>query len=779
MFSLFSRVVNQSVSRKLAVFIISLGLLVASSALFVRLYLSYQQTYPTVIEEVEAKVDMLLPSIQSALENQEGSALVSHLASIAASPEVAAVRLSWANADGSVSTKTYPRNHAEFKHPANVKLSLSSAAVNNNNIFIKSIDVDLTLETVIKELRDEGIKNAIIILIEAIVIGAILVYMIETFFARHLRYISQYANKLDLDHLHKPLVLNRDKPPGSFDELDDLTRALNKMRKQLQADMKERQLMELSLIAAKEEENRARRKHLAAEASNKAKSQFVATVSHEIRTPMNGIIGMLELLQDTPLNSEQRQYIQTIRSSGESLARVMNDILDYSRMESDKLKLEFSTFNIEALVDGCIQLFASAGSRHEISLYSSVGPEVPRVLRGDPTRLRQVILSLLGNAFKFTRGGHVLLKVTTVEDPPCMGEEAVCLKVLVTDTGIGISPEKRQELFKPFNQLDGSTTREFGGTGLGLAVARRLVSLMHGVIDVDSVEGEGSTFWFTVRLGATTCDAANCFFRGKSMLLLSADNLLNDTVLQFCQSRQASCVSISNGIEMKAVVGRGCATYDVILAGAGVDDDLLIELAQGVKSAPRWPTLILLSGVKRRESDSFEDFELAPFPLTEYGLDRVLKRIYENTRCENGAKILRPVPDFSNLKILVAEDNPVNCLVIEGILRKLGVQPSVAKNGEQAVRAFREFDDVDVILMDCEMPVMDGFAATKAIRDLENGQARAPAQIVALTAHVESEHKKRVFECGMDYYLAKPVGVDDIARLLRELGFSPLNEMVS
>lgn len=642
MFKAWSTYINQSVSRKLAFYIISIGLMVACAALFVRLALYYQQHLPELEKRAFESASILLPPIQTALEQHDNGAITTHMARLSSSPDIKALRITWINANGREQNKTYPKAIERFTHPITFKPSITKSSTSSPTQ-ITAIEIDLDLSQLKAELKHELIKNVIIILAEALLLVVILILFMESLFARHLRDMSVYANKLDIGKLHEGFQLKRGKKAGSFDELDELTSAFNIMRKKLLEDVKERQVMELTLMAEKEEKLRTRRKQLAAEASDKAKGQFIATVSHEIRTPMNGIIGMIDLLSLTQLSETQKQYIATIKHSGSSLITVINDILDYSKIEADKLKLENTVFDLGDLIDNCIQLFSATTQQKHIELLSIISPDTPRLLLGDPTRLRQVILNLLGNAFKFTQKGCIHLKVFLADHE---GSTTPTLLFSVKDTGIGIAKEAQKNLFQAFNQADNTITREYGGTGLGLAISQNLVSLMGGEMGVESDLGHGATFWFTSR------------------------------------------------------------------------------------------------------------FQLGD-KVNEDGTD----------------KLQEEQAQFSNLNVLIVEDNAVNRMVIEGILNRLGIKSQIAENGAVACQLITTKTQFDVIFMDCEMPVMDGFAACQNIRHWESLHKQPRTPIVALTAHVESEHKKQVFSCGMDYYLSKPITLADIRKTLLEIGF--------
>jgi len=414
--------------------------------------------------------------------------------------------------------------------------------------------------------------------------------------------------------------------------ISDLTRASNnleRLNENLKDEIQHGKRIELELKKARDK----------AEKMSQAKGEFLANMSHEIRTPMNGVIGTLQLLEDTNLNAEQKEFVATAHKSADALLAILNDILDLSKIEAGKLSFECIAFDFKQIIKDIVVLHSLKAEQHGISLVQEIDDSLPDTLMGDPTRLRQVIINLVSNALKFTRQGEVKVKVVVLKKQ----DDAVDLKLTVSDTGIGISKAAQKTLFNAFTQADGSTTRKYGGTGLGLAIVNQLVEMMGGVLGVDSVEGEGSEFWFTASFS--------------------------------------------------------CADEKLVTAELPVVADRRLPL---------------------------------------------------------------------NSKVLLVEDNPINQMVAQKMLEKVGLKAKLANNGVEALQCLQD-DVFDLVLMDCQMPEMDGFDATREIRKLEmKALNQKPLPVVAMTANVMSGDRERCLEVGMDDYIGKPVQREQLESILQK-----------
>ena len=522
--------------------------------------------------------------------------------------------------------------------------------------------------------------------------------------------------------------------------------------------------------------------------SSRMKSQFLANMSHEIRTPMNGILGMLSLLQETPLSAEQRTLAITAYDSANVLLTILNDILDFSKIEARQLIFEKAAFSLNDPVETCISLLAPSALAKGLDLAYLIEENVPRKLIGDSSRLHQVLLNILGNAIKFTEAGEVVLLVSKGEE----ANGAVQVRFSVRDTGIGMTPEAKATLFQPFVQGDGSTSRKFGGTGLGLAISRELLSLMGGEIDVESELGIGTTFRFTAIFPIPPSLAEKPSpispMEGARVLIVQARVPSRDLLFQqfsaWKMQPQLAATYEQALMELREASASG-RPYSCVLVDLDLPDSRGIRLAEAIRTDASLSGLKLLlisssttpPGSQDGSSQTREAFFLKPTRHSQ--LHETLTRMFAlkqpdalTARSHLPSPTPTPPPP-SNLRILVAEDNPVNQQVIRLILKKFGVEPCVVGNGRLAVEAIRS-SHYDLLFMDCQMPEMDGYEATKEIR-LWEAERRAqdvlfkPVPIVAMTANAMKGDREICLQAGMDDYLAKPLRVSDIADIIDKI----------
>ena len=525
--------------------------------------------------------------------------------------------------------------------------------------------------------------------------------------------------------------------------------------------------------AAKRAEAVMREARDLAERVARARSSFLANMSHEIRTPMNAVLGFVELILDTELTVEQRRALELVRSSSEALLMILNDILDYSKIEAEHLELESIPFDLSKVVHATASLLAVRAREKHLELLAEIAPDVPRAVRGDPTRLRQVLMNLIGNAIKFTDEGEVVVSV----DASTAGGGQAQVRFAVRDTGIGIAPENVASVFQEFTQADSTMTRRYGGTGLGLAISQRLVRLMGGELAVESTVGTGSVFSFTLPFpveAAAHRPTGVATLTGRKMLIVD-DNQSNRRILREMLGAEGVAVdeaaTATEGLDAIRRAVQRKAPYDLAILDVQMPDMDGFTLAATVrkeKAIKRTNLLMLTSAGQRGDGERCRELGIRGYltkPMSRADLLEALGTVLAETdRTETPEVVTRHTIAESRraLRVLLAEDNPVNQQVAVAMLVKRGHEVHVAANGREAVEAVRE-RDYDVVLMDIQMPELDGFEATAAIRALDKGKQ---LPIIGLTAHALSGERERCLSRGMSDYLAKPFKAHELFALV-------------
>jgi signal transduction histidine kinase/DNA-binding response OmpR family regulator len=645
-----------------------------------------------------------------------------------------------------------------------------------------TVGIESDLSEIVARQMEFG-RSVLAVLAVCLLVALALSYRMQRFISEPVLRLADTAHEVSL---RKDYSL-RAQRIGS-DELGYLTDSFNAMLAAIQerdARLEESRATLEQQVAARTRELTEKNEHLQlsmeeAHAATVAKAHFLANMSHEIRTPMNGILSMNELLLETPLDEQQKGYAEIVKSSAEALLEIINDILDFSKIEAGKLRLEHIDFELHRLVDEVVGLLAGSARKKGLELASWTAPSVPQAVRGDPTRLRQVLMNLVGNALKFTERGRVALRVELAEELA----GAARVRFVIEDTGIGIDPERAKKLFHPFTQGDSSTTRRYGGTGLGLAISKQLVELMQGEIGLKSELGKGSTFWFTARLECLRRAERETFplraGSGMPRMLVAEGSMAMREALhrqlaawgfehEIASDAPQALAALRRGISEGKPVGvllldaELCLGEDLsnflrpgrsplvpkvlLLTWAGMPVDPAPCVAAGTLAKPVRPSQLFdaLSGLLEEEGDS------------EAAVGAVGAREEGGTRA--------PAP----LRILLAEDNPINQMVAVKILAKGGFACDLVADGRQAVEAVRS-GAYDVVLMDCQMPELDGFEATERIRARERADPCARrVHLIALTANAMKGDRERCLEAGMDDYLSKPVKPELLLAKLSQL----------
>jgi signal transduction histidine kinase/CheY-like chemotaxis protein len=667
--------------------------------------------------------------------------------------------------EGRVITQTFPLefNRSSFDRPQRVgELTIVSS-----------------IEQVYQDILDRALLN---LLFQSIVVmlGTLgLLLIVRVALSRHLETMADYAAKLNLDALVEPLQLRR-RSPSRPDELSELEQALNKMRLQILEDTRSLRQTTIQTQGERDEAIRA----------NHAKNQFLANVSHELRIPLQSVLGYANLLTDTPLDQEQREYVNTLLNASESLSSIINDLLDISSMEAGKLELEAIPFDLRETLNDLIHMLGSRAREKGLALEVRVDENLPWALTGDPVRIRQVLLNLLSNAIKFTDSGHVLISIEVLGRK----EGKVRLRLAVEDTGVGINPEDIPLVYEPYVQLGQRFQRQLPGAGLGLTICRQLVDLMGGSMDLESRPGEGSTFWVELSLQEATDGSAKVRpdsrqVQGRRVLVVDSYELSRKITLEMLSRYDVHIDAVRSAGEALTALRQAFDAgipYDATILDGFVPDMDADLLCRQVRSNPQWAEmrlLILSSNPQRGDAEHFRQAGADAFlskSLRESYLIPILNQLFTHdtqqerrfltrfslkTMADAGSR-QREIP-CGRMRVLLVEDNPVNRTLTRRLLEKLGCEVMTANDG-QAASSLWQWHQFDVVFMDCVMPRMDGYEATRQLRAWETNHDRNRVPVVALTASAMEEDEERCREAGMDSFVAKPVNLEMLRAVLEQ-----------
>ena len=770
---LFKRIGVRPLAARLLVYVLLFSLVLSLAATGLQMIGEYERRTEDLRSTQQKSAELISGTMSNNIWLMNFSEVANSLDDMRAMPVIQHARVVTSSGE-EFSTGTYPEGRV---------ITQSFPLIFDRPSFPGSRNLGtLTITSSVEQVHDELMDRALLtLLFQSLIVtlGTLgLLLIVRLTLTRHLETMADYAARLNLDALIEPLKLRR-KAPRSADELSELEQALNTMRLQLLEDT--RSLRQTTLQSQGERDEAVRANH--------AKNQFLANVSHELRIPLQSVLGYATLLGDTPLDQEQREYVQTLLSASESLSAIINDLLDISSMEAGKLVLDDLPFDLRETLNDLVHMLGTRAREKGLALELRVDENLPWALRGDPVRLRQVLLNLTSNAIKFTDSGHVLISIEVLGRK----DNRVRLRLAVEDTGVGINPEDIPLVYEPYVQLGQSFQRQLPGAGLGLTICRQLVKLMEGSMDVESRPGEGTTFWVEVSLpvapeSTTRVRPDTRMIAGKRILVVDSYELSRKITLEMLSRHQLHIEAVKAAGEALTSVRLAAdnhEAYDAIVLDGFVPDMDSDLLCRQIRSNPLWGDtrlLVLSSNPQRGDAEHFRQAGADAFlskSLRESCLTPILHQLFADRATGERRFLtrfsLQAVSDTSRrrelpcgrMKVLLVEDNPVNRTLTRRLLEKLGCDVMTANDGEAAASLW-QWHPFDLVFMDCVMPRVDGFEATRRLRQWEIDKGRERVPVVALTASAMEEDEERCRVARMDSFVAKPVNIEMLRAVLEQ-----------